>query len=554
MAGSAQGRKAQARIAELESALEVERVERRAAQARIVELELEFKKERAQFALAERAGRVGYWRMTLPEMQKAWSPGMYALLNLDPEAAIPSIDSFIPNGNIGGTHSYETDGVRSYLEKRSVAIRTHSSFSERTRVRCADGSERIIDTFGEPEIGPDGHLVAMVGACHDVTEQVLIETERNKAQELFQIMMDAASDIITIYRMHDGKTETEFASAGLARMLGWTLQNLESDAFFKCVHPDDVGEAAKLQDSAQPGRSVTATYRVRHADGHYVWIEGTFNTVYDEATGSILYRVGIARDVTERKAYEEAVHAARISAEAANQAKSAFLANMSHELRTPLNAIIGFADVMGREMFGPIENARYRDYVSSIHKSGRHLLDLINDILDVAKIEAGKVTLNLEDFNLAETVRECTRTMAERAASADVELNASLPASDLFCRADRRAVTQIILNLLSNAVKFTPRGGHVDIAATIIDEQVRIEVRDDGIGIAAEDLPRLAKPFEQVCDDPNLAKNGTGLGLALVRALAEHHGGHLSIDSPAQKGTIVTVELPRHAVEHEVAA
>jgi signal transduction histidine kinase len=260
------------------------------------------------------------------------------------------------------------------------------------------------------------------------------------------------------------------------------------------------------------------------------------------------------RDVSERKAAELEMQAARTAAEAANKAKSNFLANMSHELRTPLNAVIGFTDVMCHETFGPIENPRYREYVSLIHNSGQYLLDLINDILDMAKIESGKFELNLKDFDLAETIGECIQTMAERAASAGVGVNASLPARNLVCRADSRAMKQILLNLLSNAIKFTPPGGHVNVTATMEGDVVRIEIRDDGIGIAAADLPRLAKPFVQVCDNPNLAKKGTGLGLALVRALIEQHGGHLTIESPAQEGTIVTVEFPRFATGSKAAA
>jgi two-component system cell cycle sensor histidine kinase PleC len=251
--------------------------------------------------------------------------------------------------------------------------------------------------------------------------------------------------------------------------------------------------------------------------------------------------------------FKETVEA-REAAEAASRAKSRFLANMSHELRTPLNAIIGFADMMTHEIFGPLGNPRYREYISSIHKSGQHLLDLINDILDVAKIEAGKSDLNIKEMNLVEAVDECIRTVAERAAQGGVSLNVAIPAHDLTCSADQRAIKQIVLNLLSNAIKFTPAGGQVDVALQADDGLVHIEIRDNGIGVAAEDLPRLTKPFEQVCDDPMLTKAGTGLGLALVRALVEQHGGRFKIDSPDQHGTIATVELPRFAVQRAIAA
>ncbi len=513
------------------------------AQARIAELEAELANERAQFALAERAARVGYWRLTLPDYRSAWSPGMYSITGLDPNTPIPLDDKFFA--------SVDTDGTRVFRNKIETAIQTRSGFSYRRRIRCADGSERIFDIVANVEIGPDGHVIAIVGAAHDLTRQVTAEAERNKTQELYRIMTETASDIIMV---HDAQGNCEFASAALGRVLGRTPREVGGQDIVDLIHPDDLAKVMETRQKVARGDMITTTYRLCHADGRYIWFETTMSLVYDEATGKLRQFVTVLRDVNERKAQELALRAAYEVAEAANRAKSTFLANMSHELRTPLNAIIGFADLMGHEIFGPIDNPRYRDYVSVIHKSGQHLLDLINDILDMAKIEAGKFKLNMEDFNLAETVEECIQTMAEQAASAGVSLNVSLPAEGLTCSADRRAVKQIILNLLSNAVKFTPAGGHVKITALAQDDLIRIEIRDDGIGIAAEDLPRLAKPFEQVCNDPNLAKSGTGLGLALVRALIEHHGGHLKIDSPTQKGTIAIVEFPRFAAQREVAA
>jgi len=504
------------------------------ALARIAELEGELRNARAQFDLAERAANVGYWRTTLPDFRTTWSAGLNAVLGLDPAALRCADLSSFPFG--------QSDEIRLLHKKIEAAVEMRLRLSERARIRCADGSERIIDVVGDLEFGPDGDPIAMIGATRDVTQLVLAETERCRIEQVYRILTEAASDIMIV---HDLQGKVEFASASLERVLGWTKHEFEGDSVVGLVHPDDFPTVMELRRELAPGRFTTATYRLRHADGRYIWFETTMSVVRDDKT---CYIVTVLRDVSERMAHELKLVAACEAAEAANRAKSAFLANMSHELRTPLNAIIGFADMMRHETFGPVGDLHYRDYVGSIHKSGQHLLDLINDILDVAKIEAGKFDLKIEEMDLAETLEECMRTMVERAAQGGISLKTVLPAESLACEADRRAIKQIILNLLSNAIKFTPTGGHVDVAARADGDLMRIEVRDTGIGVAAEDLPRLAKPFEQVCDDPFLAKSGTGLGLALVRALVEQHGGQLRIDSPGQNGTIVTVEFPRAAI------
>ena len=237
-------------------------------------------------------------------------------------------------------------------------------------------------------------------------------------------------------------------------------------------------------------------------------------------------------------------HAATQTAVASNRIKSEFLANMSHELRTPLNAIIGFSDILKQKMFGPLSE-RYEEYADLIHESGQHLLNLISDILDVAKIEAGKFTLDLQKIDLSDIVAACLQMMKRRAQERDITLGASLPDACPSFVADPRALKQVLLNLLSNAVKFTPPGGAIDLTAEIVaGTRVRITVRDNGIGIPKDALARIGHAFEQASNDPMSAREGTGLGLALVRALVDRHGGTLCIDSVEKKGTAVTIELP----------
>jgi signal transduction histidine kinase len=239
---------------------------------------------------------------------------------------------------------------------------------------------------------------------------------------------------------------------------------------------------------------------------------------------------------------EEAVVAKEV-AERASNAKSKFLANMSHELRTPLNAVLGFSELIKDEYFGPISDSRYRDYAGLIHGAGSHLLDLITDILDMSKIEAGKLELNRDRVPVTPVVSECAELMQERATSAGISLTTNMVGAPDCVHADRRALKQILLNLLSNAVKFTPAGGAVTITARKTGGFCAFDVEDTGIGIAAGDLQRLGNPFVQLANNDG-SKPGTGLGLALVRALSEMHGGALKVDSIEGQGTTATVTIP----------
>lgn len=500
----------------------------------IATLETELKSERAQLALAERTARIGCWRMRLSDGSLSWSPGMYRLLNLDPATQAPDFEWL-------QSHIRPED-VAALWDKITAAIRTGSPFYYRTHALDPTLPVQIVDTHGEIEVDADGRAIAVIGISHDLTQQMQAEAERLRAEKLYRVMMEEASDIIML---HGPLGRVEFASAALERILGRTLREFDSIGYLAIVHPEDRAEAEKIAKRPPPGETYTVTCRAQHAEGHYVWLEVTTRSVFDEATGEFRHVVAVLRDVGERKLQELEMKTARDVAVDANRAKSTFLANMSHELRTPLNAILGFADIMRDEMFGPVANERYREYVSLIHSSGQLLLELIGDILDMAKIEAGKLELKFESLNVSDVVDECVQIMTDRARRGGVALDVT--ANGTTCIADRRALKQIVLNVLSNAVKFTPAGGRIEIEDRACDDCIRITVADTGIGIAPEDLPRLGNPFEQVCADPTLSKKGTGLGLALVRALAEKHGGKLAIESRLHCGTTVTVELPRLA-------
>ena len=229
-------------------------------------------------------------------------------------------------------------------------------------------------------------------------------------------------------------------------------------------------------------------------------------------------------------------------AEAQAAAKSRFLANMSHELRTPLNAIMGFSDIMRARLFGEL-TPKYGEYADLIHESGGHLLDLINDVLDMSKIEADRYALTLERFDARDAINAAMRLVRLQADEAGIQLRGLTPPEPLMVEADRRAIKQIVLNLVSNALKFTPRGGSVTVSARARGQELEMVVADTGAGIAPEDLERLGRPYEQAGDAERRAQ-GTGLGLSLVKALAGLHGGAMSIESVVGEGAAVTVRMP----------
>jgi PAS domain S-box-containing protein len=265
-----------------------------------------------------------------------------------------------------------------------------------------------------------------------------------------------------------------------------------------------------------------------------------------DATGEPAFLLGISEDITEAKKTQEALLQAQEEAERANRVKSQFLASMSHELRTPLNAILGFSELLSDDATGRFDEATRRRFLDQIHSSGVHLLQLINDILDLSKVEAGQMELQLRPVELGSLIDEARATVEPLAQGKAISLNVD-PGPELQLIADGAKVKQMLLNLLSNAIKFTPNGGSIQIRGRQVDSWVEIAVSDTGIGIAAEDLGRLFTEFQQLDAGPARQQEGTGLGLALTRRFAELHGGQVTVESALGKGSTFTLRLPLQA-------
>lgn len=242
---------------------------------------------------------------------------------------------------------------------------------------------------------------------------------------------------------------------------------------------------------------------------------------------------------------EHELRKAVAAAKAANEAKTLFLGNMSHELRTPLNAIIGFSEVIQSELFGPAGNAKYAEYAKDINQSGIHLLRLINDLLDVSRIEAGRLALSEEVFDLTCAIVASLHMLRDQAVARRVFLSHDIPADFPFMHGDQTRIKQIFINLIGNAIKFTPAGGSVRVSASVLDDAaMRIIVADTGIGIAPDDLMKVCETYGQVANSLTRAHEGAGLGLPLAKALTGRHGGTLEITSEVGRGTTITVIFP----------
>jgi PAS domain S-box-containing protein len=408
------------------------------------------------------------------------------------------------------------------------------------RIWVSETATLVRDAAGTP--------VYYVGTIVDITCQIEALQALAAAERDYREIFEHAT--IGIYRSSlDGRQLR--ANPALVRLNGydneaemlaavgdiaseWYVQPGRRDAFARLLARDGRVEGF-----------VSEIYR--HRTRERIWISETARLVRDEA-GAPLYYEGTVQDITEQVRAREALLETRAEAEAASRAKSAFLANMSHELRTPLNAIIGFTETMQAEVHGPLGSPRYAEYLEDVRASGLHLLQLLEDILDLSKVEAGKMELARRPVDLAAIVREAVRMLEGLAARRRVTLaltgGEGLPKVD----GDPRRLRQVALNLLSNAIKYNVAGGRVEArvcdGAGVPDGMLRLRIADTGIGIAACDLERVFEPFTQIGREWRERQEGTGLGLPLCRELVELHDGRLRVESALGEGTVVTIDLP----------
>jgi cell cycle sensor histidine kinase DivJ len=385
-------------------------------------------------------------------------------------------------------------------------------------------------------------------------------------EDRYRLLARNMTDVIT---RHGKNGTVMFVSPAAEPLFGARTHELLGHGLFDRVHVGDrPAYLTALADSASLGETRSVEFRVRRdardlaagVGGQFVWLEmrcRPLDQALTEDSGPDREVVAVLRDITDRKEQEQALEEARAEAERANAAKSRFLATMSHELRTPLNAIIGFSEMLTKEGALVIDGQRRLDYAHLINDSGHHLLSVVNGILDMSKIETGNFEITPEPFVPKQVIDDCCDLLAFKARENGIELVTNGTGGLPEVVADKRALHQIMLNLLSNAIKFTDRGGKIMVGTKADAGCLIITVEDTGVGIDADDLPRIGDPFFQARASYDRRHDGTGLGLSIVKGLLALHGGGMAIESRLGEGTCVTIRLPadceRHAKRGEVS-
>jgi PAS domain S-box-containing protein len=410
-----------------------------------------------------------------------------------------------------------------------------------TALRAKDGRWIVVSTSLSLLRNPSGTVVGTLAIFKDVTEPKRVEEALRASEARYRDLFEKSNDAMATLTLDGIFTSVNRA---MEEEIGWSREELIGCHYSKVGTPASLRQWDERTRRALAGERLPGIFEteVRCKDGSVVPIEARTHFIRDN-TGTPVGLHGTYRDITVRKQAEAALRQAKEAAEVANRAKSEFLANVSHELRTPLNAILGFSEVLLEQMFGPL-NAKQEEYLRDILSSGKHLLSLINDLLDLTRIEAGKLELQQRALNLRYLLERSLVMVKDRAVAHNITLSLEVDDSLDTVFVDDQKVKQVLFNLLSNALKFTPAGGQVGIKARRVEGMVRIAVWDTGVGIAREDQQRIFEAFQQVGQGLTGKTEGTGLGLTLTQKFVELHGGTLWVESVPGCGSTFIFTLP----------
>jgi len=448
--------------------------------------------------------------------------------------------------------------LRADLERRGApatalteALERHRDLPWRLEERRADGAwVQILEQRVAGWDAPGGGTLRIMRDITAIKQRELQFAELAQRNAVLASTVASVTSGVVICDATQHDQPIVFANAAFTRITGYTAaEAMGRNCRFLQGRDTDREAVERMRRAIAVGRAVTVTLRNYRKDGRTFWNEVNISPLHD-AQGKLIHFVGILQDATNRIRTEENLREAKDQAEVANRSKSEFLANVSHELRTPLNAILGFTEIMQMGMFGPLGAPQYHAYAKDVHDSGQLLLDIINDILDLSKIEAGRMELFPEPVEARDVFEACLRLVSGRAQTNGVTLQSELAANLPKIRVDPRALKQMLTNLLTNAVKFTPKGGRILLSARLDGDQVELRVADTGIGIAQKDIAKVLEPFGQADNPHSRSQQGTGLGLPIVKALVEQSGGSFRLESRVEAGTTVTLRLP--AVKNDV--
>jgi len=522
-----------------------------------------FADSRERFRLAVEAARCGIWEWDLESDEVFMSEVMGAMLGWGGGGVAPG-EAVLER--ISADH-------RGRVRQALGIAAAHGGFDVSFRVPTRTGAAPVwIDArgqaFSRPGRGGRGGFSRVIGVGLDVSEERMAQIRAQFAETRLREAIESVPEAFALWDRGGRLVQCNrnfrdfFAIEPRALKPGTSYEDVRRYMDLATTHefPSPDGEPRAREAQLAGGRWTHIAERTT-SEGGLVVTATDISAVKAQQEARRRNEETLKRTVdnlekSRREAAElaEKYIAEKVRAETANHAKSEFLANMSHELRTPLNAINGFSEIMLGELFGPLGDRRYKEYARDILSSGEHLLALINDILDMSKIEAGKMNLRFDTVYLEDIVEDAVRLIAGRAQAAGLTLRSDLPPLPPI-EGDERAIKQVLLNLLSNAIKFTPSGGEVAVGAEIRPGPggpcVAMAVTDTGIGISAENISRLARPFEQVESQHAKTRQGTGLGLALSKSLVELHGGELTIESAPGKGARIGFLLP---IAHAAAA